>query len=133
MFSAVACAINYFCFDNDKTGKEAMKKYAENLRVMNPAVQLSSVELPNKDVNETLQLHDEEIFTTLLQERKFIFSDEIKNNNSLRTEVHRSEENGSGVADPLQSSEDGTGRRTGHKHQFRNVVNEDTTQTSHLL
>jgi len=90
-----------FCFDNDKAGKEAVKKHAENLRVMNPAVQMSNVELPNKDVNETLQLHDEEIFTKLLEERKFIFSDEssslskatkkpvsIKENKSVHPETH---------------------------------------------
>ncbi|WP_411812421.1 CHC2 zinc finger domain-containing protein [Chryseobacterium scophthalmum] len=62
-----------FCFDQDKAGKEAVKKYSENFRVMNPEVQLSSVELPNKDVNETLQLHDETIFTELLNNRKNIF------------------------------------------------------------
>lgn len=76
-----------FCFDQDKAGKEAVKKYSENLRVMNPAVQLSNVELPNKDVNETLQLHDEEIFTNLLDERKFIFSHENVANNIISTQV----------------------------------------------
>ena len=65
-----------FCFDQDKAGKEAVRKYAENLRVMSPTITLSTVELPNNDVNETLQLHDEEIFTKLLEERKFIFSTE---------------------------------------------------------
>ena len=43
---------------------------------MSPRITLSTVELPNNDVNETLQLHDEEIFTKLLEERKFIFSTE---------------------------------------------------------
>ncbi|MBW3521818.1 CHC2 zinc finger domain-containing protein [Chryseobacterium sp. NKUCC03_KSP] len=76
-----------FCFDNDKAGKEAVKKYAENFRVMNPEVQLSNVELPNKDVNETLQLHDEEIFTKLLEERKFIFSDENVSNTIISTQT----------------------------------------------
>jgi len=69
-----------FCFDNDKAGKEAVKKYSEILgqerETASLKVRFSSVELPNKDVNETLQLHDEEIFTKLLEERKFIFSDE---------------------------------------------------------
>ncbi len=47
----------------------------------------SFIELPCKDVNETLQLHDESIFKELLENRKFIFLTE----------------NGSGVAGPLQS------------------------------
>lgn len=80
-----------FCFDNDKAGKEAIKKYAENLRVMNPEVQLSSVELPNKDANETLQLHDENIFKDLLENRKNVYL-------SI-------EKKSSGVADLLQSAE----------------------------
>ncbi|HCM32583.1 toprim domain-containing protein, partial [Chryseobacterium sp.] len=68
-----------FCFDNDKAGKEAVKKYSKTLNDLflgKEALRIGSVELPNKDVNETLQLHDEEIFTKLLGERKFIFSDE---------------------------------------------------------
>lgn len=65
-----------FCFDQDDAGEKAVKKYAEDLRVMSPTITLSKVELPNNDVNETLQLHDEEIFTKLLEERKFIFSTE---------------------------------------------------------
>lgn len=73
-----------FCFDQDKAGKEAIKKYAENLRVMNPEVQLSSVELPNKDVNETLQLHDETIFTELLNNRKDIFLSTEENDTRLK-------------------------------------------------
>lgn len=118
-----------FCFDNDKAGKEAVKKYAVMLNdlfltkeevndhlIMSQVV-FSFIELPNKDVNETLQLHDEEIFVKLLQERKFIFSDE---------------ENGSGVADQLQSAEDGTGRRAGLKHQFHKIPSRDTTQTNSL-
>ncbi|AZB30322.1 CHC2 zinc finger domain-containing protein [Chryseobacterium balustinum] len=102
-----------FCFDNDKAGKEAIKKHAENLRVMNPAVQVSSVELPNKDVNETLQLHDEEIFTKLLEERKFIFS---------------TEENSSGVADHLQpKSVENMGIST-----KENLLSGNRTQTNDL-
>jgi DNA primase len=80
-----------FCFDQDKAGKEAVKKYSENFRVMNPEVQLSSVELPNKDINETLQLHDENIFKDLLENRKNVYL-------SI-------EKKSSGVADLLQSAE----------------------------
>lgn len=103
-----------FCFDQDKAGKEAVKKYSENLRVMNPAVQLSSVELPNNDVNETLQLHDEEIFTKLLEERKFIFS---------------IEEKGSGVADHLQLK---SVENTGISTKENKLLSRNRTQTNDL-
>lgn len=88
-----------FCFDNDKAGKEAVEKYAKLLKEHLPSKQMvkretaslkvrfSFVELPNKDVNETLQLHDEEIFIKLLDERKFIFSDENVSNNIISTEA----------------------------------------------
>ena len=79
-----------FCFDQDRAGKEAVKKYSENLRVMNPAVQLSNVELPNNDINETLQLHDESIFLELLENRKDIFlSTENVSNKVTVTEVNQ--------------------------------------------
>lgn len=38
------------------------KKYAEEFKNF----KVSTVELPSKDVNETLQLHDENIFIELL-------------------------------------------------------------------
>ena len=58
-----------FCFDNDEAGRKAVKKYAEDFR----DYKVTTVELPNKDVNETLQLHDEIIFTELLNNRKIFF------------------------------------------------------------
>ncbi|MBD3907086.1 CHC2 zinc finger domain-containing protein [Chryseobacterium sp. Ch-15] len=104
-----------FCFDHDKAGKEAIEKYAKMFNdhlVMSQGF-FSFVELPNKDVNETLQLHDEEIFTKLLEERKFIFSDE---------------ENGSGVADHLQpKSVENTGIST-----KENLLSGNRTQTNDL-
>ena len=58
-----------FCFDNDEAGRKAVKKYAEEFR----NYKVSTIELPNKDVNETLQLHDENIFKELLEKKKDIF------------------------------------------------------------
>ncbi|MDH6254482.1 DNA primase [Chryseobacterium sp. H1D6B] len=58
-----------FCFDNDDAGNKAVKKYAEGFK----NYKVSTVELPSKDVNETLQLHDESIFIELLKNRKDIF------------------------------------------------------------
>lgn len=72
-----------FAFDNDDAGKEAVKKYAEQFA----PYKISTIELPNKDINETLQLHEPEIFTELLEKRKelkFLFSIEdktVKTNN----------------------------------------------------
>ena len=65
-----------FCFDQDKAGKEAVNKYSKTLNdpfLGKEALRISSIELPNNDVNETLQLHNEEIFTELLNNRKDIF------------------------------------------------------------
>ncbi|PRA91390.1 hypothetical protein CQ046_23305, partial [Chryseobacterium sp. MYb7] len=58
-----------FCFDNDDAGKKAVKKYAEEFK----NYKVSTIELPNNDINETLQLHDESIFLELLERRKDIF------------------------------------------------------------
>jgi DNA primase len=62
-----------FAFDNDEAGKEAVKKYTEQFM----QYKISTIELPNKDINETLQLHENEIFTELLEKRNpILFSTE---------------------------------------------------------
>ncbi len=58
-----------FCFDNDDTGKKAVKKYGNQLLMVNDKLLITTIELPNNDVNETLQLHDETIFIELLKNR----------------------------------------------------------------
>ena len=66
-----------FCFDNDEAGKEAVKKYAEQFK----QYKTTTIELPNKDINETLQLHENEIIIELLNQRKelkLLFSIESK-------------------------------------------------------
>ncbi|WP_165592845.1 CHC2 zinc finger domain-containing protein [Chryseobacterium sp. JAH] len=62
-----------FCFDQDKAGKTAVEKYGKQLLMVNDKLLITNVELPNNDVNETLQLHNEEIFIELLKNRKDIF------------------------------------------------------------
>jgi DNA primase len=65
-----------FCFDNDDAGKEAVKKYSEQFK----QYKISTIELPNKDINETLQLHENEIIIELLEKRKpILFSNETQN------------------------------------------------------
>lgn len=80
-----------FCFDQDKAGKTAVEKYSkilnEELLTASLKVRFSFVELPNNDVNETLQLHDETIFTDLLGKREFLFSsEEVVENPSISAE-----------------------------------------------
>lgn len=85
-----------FCFDNDEAGKTAVEKYSKEFKIYNPKFKISTVELPCKDVNETLQLHDESIFTQLLEERKILFSSEKRDSqitqNDTRTVILTKEE-----------------------------------------
>lgn len=81
-----------FCFDNDDAGRKAVGKYGKLLQENISGIRISSVELINKDINETLQLHNEEIFTKLLDERKFIFSTEKVSNKVIVTETNQSVE-----------------------------------------
>ncbi|MFV0506791.1 MAG: toprim domain-containing protein [Bacteroidales bacterium] len=68
-----------FAFDNDTAGKQAITKYAKLLLEIKPGIKISVLEPINKDINETLQLHNEEIFIELLDKRTdFLFSNETK-------------------------------------------------------
>jgi predicted transcriptional regulator len=58
-----------FAFDNDTAGKEAITKYANLLLEEVPGIKISVLEPINKDINETLQLHNEELFIELLDQR----------------------------------------------------------------
>jgi len=58
-----------FAFDNDTAGKEAITKYASLLLEEVPGIKISVLEPINKDINETLQLHNEELFIELLDQR----------------------------------------------------------------
>ena len=78
-----------FCFDNDDAGRKAVEKYSEILKEERLTASLKVVELPNNDVNETLQLHSEEIFLELLENRKFIFSNENKEDKKMEAELRQ--------------------------------------------
>jgi len=76
-----------FAFDNDTAGKEAVLKYGKLLQEeLSPlslgegsGVRISVLEPINKDINETLQAHEESIFLELLDKRTdFLFSSEQK-------------------------------------------------------
>jgi energy-coupling factor transporter ATP-binding protein EcfA2 len=68
-----------FVFDTDEAGRKAALKYGELLKVAMPQITYSTVELPCKDVNETLQAHKQEIFIHLLEKRTLLFSSESVN------------------------------------------------------
>jgi DNA primase len=76
-----------FVFDNDEAGNKAVEKYAAELIINNEQLLITKIELPNKDVNETLQNHTEDIFLHLLEQRKSLFfSNETDNKNSNEIE-----------------------------------------------
>lgn len=68
-----------FAFDNDEAGGTATAKYSKELKALMPGVNFSKIELPCKDVNETLQAHQPEIFLHLLENKSFLFSSEQSN------------------------------------------------------
>lgn len=82
-----------FFFDGDKAGNEAVEKYANQLKIENVQLKITSVELPGKDVNETLQGHSSEIFTALLEQRKEVnlfLSSEIEEETQQKEKTHHS-------------------------------------------
>jgi DNA primase/predicted transcriptional regulator len=66
-----------FAFDNDEAGGTATAKYTNELKAILPQVKFTKLNLPNKDVNETLQAHNEEIFEHLLKNRTEIIAEQI--------------------------------------------------------
>ena len=57
-----------FCFDNDDAGKKATAKYTKALQHLN--LIFSTLQLPNKDVNEVAQAHESlAVFNQLLSTR----------------------------------------------------------------
>jgi DNA primase len=87
-------------FDSDESGKKGAEKLAKELKQAYPAIKLTRVELPSKDVNEVLQLHQPAIFTDLLKQRKAIELSEEPTEKSLiiSTEKEQSEEVSEGLS-----------------------------------
>ena len=65
-----------FAFDNDEAGNKAVEKYSQELKAIMPGINFSKLELPCKDVNETLIAHQPEIFLHLIENKTFLFSNE---------------------------------------------------------
>jgi predicted transcriptional regulator len=77
-----------FCFDTDEAGKEAVNKYGAMFANEYPNLKITTLELPNKDINETLQLHESEIIIELLEKRKtFLFSNENLGDSATLREI----------------------------------------------
>jgi DNA primase len=68
-----------FAFDNDEAGNKAVEKYSNELKQQLPNVIFTKLELPCKDVNETLVAHQPEIIEHLLATRTNIFLASEKN------------------------------------------------------
>jgi DNA primase len=87
-------------FDSDESGKKGAEKLAKELKQAYPAIKLTRVELPSKDVNEVLQLHQPAIFTDLLKQRKAIELSEEPTEKSLiiSTEKEQAEEVSEGLS-----------------------------------
>lgn len=61
-----------FFFDGDKAGQEGIKHDAESLHDLLPGVKISYVDTPEgEDINSLSVTYDNDIFTSLLNERKF--------------------------------------------------------------
>lgn len=67
-----------FFFDNDTSGRTAIENYGAMLNAEYPNLKLTTATPINKDINETLQLHDESIFASLLNERLVLSNVEVK-------------------------------------------------------
>jgi DNA primase len=73
-----------FAFDNDEAGRQAAIKYATQLKEQLPNIIFTKIELPCKDVNETLQAHNEDIFLHLLESKTNIFLSNEKENGQAK-------------------------------------------------
>ena len=104
-----------FCFDQDEAGKMAVAKYTNLLVEQFTNVKITNVELPNNDVNETLQLHNEEIFLELIENRQEILRQENKN---FSFQLKKENE---------EKSVESVSNTTENRHSSR-----DTTQTNDL-
>ncbi|MFN3405817.1 MAG: CHC2 zinc finger domain-containing protein [Cytophagaceae bacterium] len=68
-----------FFLNGDEPGKKATAKHAETLRILNPQIKITQVNVPeNEDVNSLAQAHEPTVFTHLLESRSLFFSNEVK-------------------------------------------------------
>ncbi|MCJ1805878.1 CHC2 zinc finger domain-containing protein [Flavobacterium covae] len=90
-----------FAFDNDTAGRTATANYSKVILELIPGIKISVLEPINKDINETLQLHDEEIFIELLSNRSPL-TPEGGTKNAIQTPVAKTPPSGAGGLDFLK-------------------------------
>jgi DNA primase len=111
-----------FAFDNDEAGNKAAVKYKDELQALLPQVAFTKLVLPNKDVNETLQAHNEEIFIELLEQRSpdFSFSNGKKN---LSADRHDAEAGAKLLIDTALESKKTQELKHQHPNHELNIAN----------
>ncbi|MET3047386.1 CHC2 zinc finger domain-containing protein [Flavobacterium covae] len=90
-----------FAFDNDTAGRTATANYSKVILELIPGIKISVLEPINKDINQTLQLHDEEIFIELLSNRSPL-TPEGGTKNAIQTPVAKTPPSGAGGLDFLK-------------------------------
>jgi DNA primase len=110
-----------FAFDNDEAGNKAAAKYKEELQALVPVVKFTKLILPNKDVNETLQAHNEEIFIQLINDRTtdLSFSNEKENNPESNNHLPFNQHAPQGHPSPLGRGEGGEGLDVSNPYKLR--------------
>ena len=110
-----------FFFDNDTAGKEAVRKYGAMLKAEYPKLKLTTAEPINKDINETLQGHDESVFIEILNNRtELIFSNDTSDSELAKQKEKAEEKNLTSNISNLTSSIDFLNR----KHLLKNLNTE---------
>ena len=110
-----------FFFDNDTAGKEAVRKYGAMLKAEYPKLKLTTAEPINKDINETLQGHDESVFIEILNNRtELIFSNDTSDSELAKQKEKAEEKNLTSNISNLTSLIDFLNR----KHLLKNLNTE---------
>jgi len=87
-----------FFFDGDKAGKEGIKHDGESLLQLLPDIKISYVETPEgEDINSLSVTYDNDIFTSLLKERKLFL---LTENASIETISDKKEKEADPKPDP---------------------------------
>ena len=90
-----------FFFDGDNAGKEGIKHDAESLHDLLPGVKISYVDTPEgEDINSLFVTYDNDIFTSLLKERKlFLLTENASDKKEKQDESAGEPERSSGKLD----------------------------------
>jgi DNA primase len=91
-----------FFFDGDKAGQEGIKHNAESLHDLLPGVKISYVDTPEgEDINSLSVTYDNDIFTSLLRERKLFL---LTENPSVENVSDKKEKEADPEPEPVKST-----------------------------